>query len=201
MTAPALRSIWGLVLALVLALGACGRSPIVHYYTLVGARPAALAPLAGPSIVVGPVAVPETVDRPEIVLRVSPTRLALTDEHQWAEPLAEEIARAMADDLAIALPHARVAAGAPPGEVRPDWEVRVSVQRFDSALDVEAIIEALWSVRRADGGVVKTGRSLVRVAAAGRGYDALVAAHARAVAQLSGEIAEVIRAEAPVAGR
>jgi uncharacterized lipoprotein YmbA len=74
-------------------------------------------------------------------------------------------------------------------------EVRVDVQRFESRLGAEASVEALWSVRRGDG-QPRTGRSFVSAPVRGPGYDALVAAHAQAVARLGQEIAGVVRAEA-----
>jgi uncharacterized lipoprotein YmbA len=189
-------------LILLVGLGACARSPVVHYYTLTATPPPPPGPAlaAAPFVAVGPVSIPEAVDRPEIVLRVSPTQVAVAEQHQWEGPLADEIARAMADDLARALPQARVAPVAP-GEGHRDLEVLVNVQRFDSELGRDATLEALWTVRRPDRTEVRSGRSLVRVAPGAGGYDALVAAHAHAVARLSGEIAEAIRAEAPVAGR
>ena len=49
---------------------------------------------------VGPASVPETLDRPELVLRVSATELVIDDSHHWAEPLRSGIARAVAGGLA-----------------------------------------------------------------------------------------------------
>jgi uncharacterized lipoprotein YmbA len=76
---------------------------------------------------------------------------------------------------------------------KADCQVLVDVQRFDSALGDAAVIEALWTIRL-PGGVTKTGRSTVREPAAGAGFDAIVAAHGRALGRLSQEIADSIRA-------
>jgi uncharacterized lipoprotein YmbA len=53
--------------------------------------------------------VPEALDRPELVLRVSATELAIDDSHRWAEPLRTGIARAVAGGLARELDGAQVA--------------------------------------------------------------------------------------------
>jgi len=57
-------------------------------------------------------------------------------------------------------------------------------------------IDALWTVRRASGGEPRTGRSVVHEPTGGDGYDALVAAHGRALATVSRDVAESIRAAA-----
>ena len=76
---------------------------------------------------------------------------------------------------------------------RPDIQVLVDLQRFDSTLGETVTIDAVWSVRRSPNGQTKTGRSLIQEPAGGQGYDALVAAHSRALAKVSREIAEAIR--------
>ena len=70
----------------------------------------------------------------------------------------------------------------------------VDIQRFDSVLGEAVTIDALWTVRRAAGGATKTGRSSVRETVSGAGFDALVAAHSRALASVSRDIAGAIRA-------
>jgi hypothetical protein len=75
-----------------------------------------------------------------------------------------------------------------------DYRASVEVQGFDSALGEAATLDALWTVRRLRDGKARTGRTTVREAVTGKGYDALAAAHSRAVARLSGDIAEAIRA-------
>jgi uncharacterized lipoprotein YmbA len=180
---------------LALLLAACGSPPKERFYTLtpaeVPAAPAAAGP--GPSIAVGPVTVPESVDRPPIVVQVAANRVAVHEFDRWASPLKAEIARVVAANLARELGTARVWSDAQAVLPSPDYQVLVDVQRFDSALGEAVTIEALWTVRRA-GGAPKTGRSSVREPVSGGGFDALVAAHGRALARLSGDIAGAIRA-------
>ncbi|HCZ15715.1 MAG TPA: hypothetical protein DHV85_14240, partial [Candidatus Accumulibacter sp.] len=76
----------------------------------------------------------------------------------------------------------------------PDHQVLIDFQRFDSTLGEGVLIEALWTVRPAAGGAAKSGRSQVREPSAGAGFEALVAAHSRALARVSGDIAAAIRA-------
>jgi uncharacterized protein len=185
-----------LLLASVLA-ASCASSPQTSYYTLdVGTLPPAAAG-ANYSIVVGPVTLPETVDRPQLVVRASPSRVGILENHRWAEPLKTEIPRVIAANLARDLKTARVAGYPQYTLANPDFTVLLDVQRFESALGDAVTIDALWTIRRAAGSDTRSGRSIVRESAAGSDYDALVAAHGRALARISAEIAEGVRGLVP----
>ena len=183
------------VACLVLLLAACGSPPKERYYTLTAAA-SAPAPAAGAStssIAVGPVTVPEMVDQPQFVVQVGANQVAIYEFHRWASPLKGEIARVIAANLAQELGTVRVWSYAQATLPKPDYQVLVDVQRFDSALGDAVTVEALWTVRSAAGGGPKTGRSSVREPVSGAGFDALVAAHSRALAQVSRDIAGAIR--------
>ena len=181
---------------LVAILVGCGGSPDSRFYTLGGgAIPASdrnEKATAEYIIAVGPVSLPESVDRPQIVVRVGPNQVAIMEQHRWAAPLGSEISRVIAEDLAQLLGN-RMVSSYEQNNARPDIQVLVDLQRFDSTLGETVTIDALWSVRRSLNGQPKTGRSLVQEPAGGEGYDALVAAHSRALAKVSREIAEAIR--------
>jgi uncharacterized lipoprotein YmbA len=83
-----------------------------------------------------------------------------------------------------------------PQSVGTDAEYRaaIEVQRFESAPGEAGTLDAVWAVSRAKDGKSQTGRTTVREAASEKGYDALAAAHSRAVARLSRDIADAVRA-------
>jgi uncharacterized lipoprotein YmbA len=128
------------------------------------------------------------------VVQVAANQVAIYEFHRWASPLKSEIARVIAANLAQDLGATRVWSYAQTTLPSPDYQVLVDVQRFDSALGDAVTINALWTVRRAAGGAPKTGRSSVREPTSSAGFDALVAAHSRALARVSGDIAAAIRA-------
>ena len=66
----------------------------------------------------------------------------------------------------------------------------------DSVPSQAALVEAVWTVHSTAGGETRSGRTVAREAVAGDGFDALAAAHSRALAKMSGDIATAIRAEA-----
>ena len=190
------RSLYLVLLAL---LTACGTSPAPRYYTLdplgaTGVSPVAQAAADAPSVWVGPVSLPESVDRPQLVVRLAPNRVAILDQHRWAEPLGSAISRAIAADLSTLLGGARVSAEAQHAAAGAQVRVLVDVQRFESVPGQGVTIEALWSVRRTAEAEPQRGHSLLSESVSGPDYEALAAAHARALVALSRDIAQAIRA-------
>lgn len=181
--------------ALVAAVaGGCGTSTPPRYYTLASTATSTGA-AADFGVLVGPVSVPASVDRPELVLQVAPNRVEVEEFDRWAAPLAEGIARTVAGDLAVLLGTPDVAT-APFANFAPAWRVTINVQRFDSVAGEAAVLEAVWAVRRTTGGETRSGRTVAREVVGGAGLEALAAAHSRALAKLSGDIAAGIRAAA-----
>ena len=174
----------------------CSGSPEPRFYTMGGGGTPASdrneKATAEYTVAVGPISLPESVDRPQIVVRVGANQVAIMEQHRWAAPLRSEISRVIAEDLGQLLSN-RLVSSYEQNAGRPDIQVLVDLQRFDSTLGESVTIDALWSVRRSPNGQPKTGRSLIQERAGGEGYDARVAAHSRALATMSREIAEAIR--------
>jgi len=183
------------LILLTIILAGCG-SPKEYLYTLSSSTASgstrALPTNALASIVVGPVTLPEVVDRPQIVVRVGPNQVALAEQHRWAASLKREIPRVIAENLAQLLGSGLVSSYEQEVGARADIQVLLDVKRFDATVGEAATIESFWTIRRASGQPT-TGRSVVREPIGGDGYDGLVAAHSRALAALSREIAEAIR--------
>ena len=185
----------------VAVLTSCGSPPKERFYTLSAAGVAANATAAeaGDHVVVGPVTLPEVVDRPQLVVRIGANEVAILEQHRWAEPLKSEIPRLIARTLSQLLGTSQVSAYPESASQEAGLRVAVDIQRFEAAPGIEVSVEALWSVRRLPGGKPTTGRSVVREPIAGEGYDAVVAAYGRALATLSGDIARAIRKLGPMA--
>ena len=174
-------------------LGGCG-SPASRFYTLVSDATLAQTPAAAPvSIVVGPVTIPDVVDRPQIVTRVSVNEVKLNDFARWAEPLKTDIAGVIAANLRALLATDRVTVLGAGADSAAAWRIRVDVARFESEPPVAVAIDAMWTVQPPGKQAAITGRSAVREPVTNDGFDALVAAHNRALAVVSRDIAATIR--------
>ena len=195
------RYLWSVAVFLTLSsLTGCASSPSETYYTLsAGAAVNGSTPAGSESaysIAVGPITLPEVVDRPQFVLRAGPNEVTFVELHRWAGPLKSEIPRIVADNLAADLNVKRVTAYPQNAGENADYRVLIDIQRFDSTLGESVTIDALWTVKRTSDGALQTGRSTARESSSGGTYEAVVAAHSRALATISHEIAEAIRSSA-----
>ena len=176
------------------AVAGCVSAPS-RFYTLNSTATGDGAPATSYTVVVGPVSVPALVDRPQFTVQVETNRVAIDEFNRWAAPLNENIARVVAGDLAVLLGTPKVAT-APLANFDPAYRVTIDIQRFESEPGKSALIEAVWVVRRTAGVAARTGHTIAREPAQGLGFDALAAAHSRALAKVSRDIASAIRAEA-----
>ncbi|WP_423378326.1 PqiC family protein [Burkholderia sp. LMG 32019] len=180
-----------------LALAACS-SPPARFYTLSpadAATPLRTAP-ANPAflIEVPSVGVPELVAKNQLVVQKNAAQVDVLEQERWASPPADEIRRALSDDLATRLGTIDVANSAyPPGV--PVYRISVNVQRFESWPAKRAAIDAVWSVRSLATQAVMTCRTSVAEPVAD-GYDALVAGHRRALDVIAAQAAAGVRAMA-----
>lgn len=189
------RNLAVLALAAALLLGAaCSRSPRVTYYNLTpgGVLPAAVQQPFSSSVVVGPVTIPEVVNRPQLVVRQAPNRVAVLESHRWAEPLKDELPRLMAEDVGRLLGSSRVFAYGQNSGASAQYRVLVDIIRLEAAARESVTLEASWVVRGA-GSYRREGRARVREQVTGSGYEAVAAALSRAVAGVSAEIARTVR--------
>jgi len=178
--------------ALIALLAGCA-SPDARFYTLrATTAPAALS--VDVSVAVGPVSVPAAVDRAQIVVSAGPNQVRVDEFNRWVSPLQDIIARVVAENLVAMLGTTRVTLFPQTLSASADYRAAIEVQRFESTLGEAATLDAVWTVSRARDGASRTGRTTVREPAPGAGYEALAAAHSRAISRLSRDIADAVRA-------
>ena len=202
---------------LVVLLSACSSSPKTSYYTLSTApTPSAPATSTGTSVIVGPVSLPESVDQALLVVHNGTNQVSKSEFHRWAGSLKGDISRVIAANLAHDLGTTRVWSYAQSMHTKADYQVLIDVQSFDARLGEVVVLDVLWTIRpsanfvasvtpaKAGGklaettpvatpGLPRSGRTLVREAVSGAGYEPLVAAQSRALMQVSADIAKAIR--------
>jgi len=171
----------------------CSSTPPSNFYTL-SRTTAAAAPASQLSVVVGPVSIPAIVDQPQMVVSTGANQIQIDEFHRWASPLASDISRVVAENLVTLLGTPRVSQFQQSLNAPGDYRVAIEVQSFVSEPGEAATLNAVWIVRRSKDGKSETGRTALREAATDKGYDALVAAHSRALARMSQDIADAVRA-------
>jgi len=183
------------------AMGGCASSKQARFYTLSplgapGDLPKRVPAEQGIPIAIGPVAIPDYLNRPQIVSRSGPRELKLAEFDRWAGFLEEDISRVLAENLSVLLAPDNVTVLRWGGDAYPfpaEYRVIVEVLRFDGTLGESVILEARWSVsREEEKKVLFLGESNVREPVGGPEYEALVEAMSRALATLGREIAAAI---------
>lgn len=152
------------------------------------ARPAAL------SIVVDRINLPDTVDRPQFVVRVDANQVRILEQQRWAEPLRSAIPRVVAEDVGRLLGRNDVTAYS--GDSAPAVRLRIAldVARFEAQLGEGVTVEVNWTVRAPESGASRSGRTVAHETMTGPGYEMLAAAQSRALATVSADIARAILA-------
>jgi len=185
----------GMLLAL--ALGAAGCLSLkpqpdpARFYVLSATVPEPAARQPGLVVGVGPITLPDYLDRSQLVTRYGDHRLGLAEASRWAEPLEPMVARVLRDDVVAALgaergidyPWARTFAPAP--------VVEVDFEHFERDSAGTALLDARWRVRH--GASVRVGRSQLAEPSASTSSEDAVAAMSRVLGRLAGEIATAAR--------
>jgi uncharacterized lipoprotein YmbA len=192
------RKQWRLVLVSAIAtlVAACSGSTPTRFYMLAssvsdqGSLPATPAPTAL-VIALGPVSLPNYVDRPQIVTRESANAVQLGTFDHWAGDLEDMLPRVLAEDLAGRLPADRIVSF--PRVVSPafDYRVAVDISRFDVSPEGEAVVAASWQIYDPTGRSALSVRDTsVQTPAISRSYEQRVAALSRALGDLGTAIAQ-----------
>jgi uncharacterized lipoprotein YmbA len=147
---------------------------------------------------VGPVTIPEAVDRPQLVVRRNSVQLVALEQERWAEPLREAIPRVLSDAIAGKLPTVSATSFASTPLPRWDMRVFVDITRFEAIPGEWVIIEVHWWLQLTADDRVPDGSSIIRMPVRGgpQDYDAIVAAEAAGLSEVGAVLSQVIAREA-----
>jgi len=184
-----------LPVGLAMLLGACASAPDVRYFTLQTAAAQARTSSSGMVIALGPVDLPEYLDRPQIVTRTGGNRLSVDEFNRWGGSLDEEIGRALARAISGRLNDVQIHRYPSRISVDPVYRIAVDIRAFDGVLGGEVNLQAAWSLiddRRAKVRRTRQGSYLSRTA--GPGHEAYAAALTDTLNQLARDIAASLKA-------
>ena len=179
----------------VLMLSACGRTPPAKFYTLQPVEQSSTGKSLPPDVAlaVGPVAIPAALDRAEIVTRDAGNEVSFSEYQRWAGPLKQSIAAVIAQNVGTLLETERVTPFTHENIFQPTHRVVININRYDSQLAKEFLLSATWSIKNLKANKLLLIRnSIIREPLASAGYEELVAAHSKALAALSQEIAAAL---------
>jgi len=185
--------------AMSLALAGClGSSRPSRFYTLAplqirngqgGTPPDA-------TLAIGPVEIPESIDRPQIVTRTGANELVVAEFDRWGGSLDSEISGALvatvrdrlaSQQIAVAPWRSAILSG-----VGPSYRAAVSVSRFDGIPGQSVVLQGRWELIGQGSESLGVREATVTERIDGAGYDALVAAMQRALVRFGQQMADSV---------
>jgi uncharacterized protein len=185
---------WLVMLPAIFCMACASSSVPATYYGLQSAAAPPEQSLQNPlTIGVGPVVLPDYLDRAAIVTRVSPNRLQINTGHRWAGSLQNEILQALAGNLKHETASRQVVVFPWGSNFEPDIRFRVSIHAFEGQLARRIHLNATWAMtRRGSDQVVFIGDSDIAEEITGKDFEALADAMGRALATMSHDMAAAV---------
>jgi uncharacterized protein len=187
-------------LLLAILLQGCASSAPVRFYTLAPMKEAVTYgrdPVAQPrfTVGVGPVEIPDFLERPHIVTRNGGNEMIMAEYDRWAGSLKQDITRVLIEDVSAYLaPGASVFSWK--RSIPLDWRVAVEVTRLDITPGREVVLGAQWILFAGDRKApLKLRGQTFTEPLEGKDISAAVAMIGNAMGRLSKEIAGDVRAE------
>jgi len=145
----------------------------------------------GTIIGVGPVKIPEYLDRPQIVTQSDAKMLQFAQFDRWGESLDLGVARLIREDLTMRLPGAKWCLYPWNPAIAVKYQVLVEIVQLDSNLDKDMDFVVQWTVLDVQNSkTVMIKRSEFHEPIVPKSYSGLVTTLSKACASLSSQIAE-----------
>lgn len=183
------------MILLMILLSGCARTGSTRFYTLSAlsdGEPAAspFRTIGNTAIGIGPVSLPDYLDRPQIVTRTSPQELELAEFDKWAGSLKQDVPRVIAENLSTLMGSDQVYIFPWKSSLPIRYQVIIDINRFEAQMGSHADLEAQWTVFENDGRTpIVTRKSTIRKPAKPAAYTAVVQAESEVLSELSREIA------------
>ena len=147
-----------------------------------------------PAIGLGPIHLPGYLDQDQIVTRISQNRITLSDNDRWAEPLADNIAHVLAQNLSMLLQTQQVTLQPWTGQQRPTYQLEIDVLSFETDTAGTAHLVARWFMRDvATRQTIAEKEVRLTASAEGTSTEQLVASLSKTLGDFSVGIASAIR--------
>lgn len=134
------------LLSLLGALAACGSSPPSNHYVLT-ARVSEPPAQESPSLGIGPITIPEYLNRNGLVYNRQGNQLRVSSTERWAEPLEDGLKRVLSMNLASLVNTQNVRFFPWNSRRNPEYGIKINLLMLD-ANDQEATLVAEWLVYR-----------------------------------------------------
>ncbi|MDC0999921.1 PqiC family protein [Methylophilaceae bacterium] len=141
----------------------------------------------GPMIGLGPIRLPEYLDRFQMVVAVSQNKYKLIDGHRWAEKLDQNISLALFKTLPGQLGTDKMIRYPWPQRPGVDFQVKIDILELNVDQDGQSQLVAQWSIKSKDKTILNK-RSTFTAQASTTDIDKMVQAQSECLTQLGQEI-------------
>jgi len=183
-----------LLLLFIIVIG-CGGSKPSRYYLLTSQTNSSETEnnIKNLKIGIGPVQFPEYLRRPQLVSFVRTQQLNLAEYDRWAEPLDQNFARVLAENLTWLIPTEQIFIYPFIGNQELDYHIIIEVRQFEMNKDSLVKLIAQWQIFR---GTVDqpliSGRSKYQESVNSEDYETVIGGMSKLTGSMSREIAETI---------
>jgi len=147
----------------------------------------------GNIIGIGPISLPKYLDRPQIITFTGDYTISISEFHQWAEPLQNNLTRVLIESLSVLLPNNRFEVYPWRSSIETRHQIAITIDHFDLNPNI-ALLSAHW--------VIETGRNnpsqqrhstSIKKSLPDTQYESKISALSQLLVLLSTEIAESIK--------
>ncbi len=179
-----------------LLLVGCGTSPKTQIYILSSIERDTTPIMDAQNVVikVGPVSIPDTLDKAPIISRIDSNSLLADDYNRWSGDYRDDIQRIIGENLSILLPKSHIALGQETMLLPEDFQVIINIREFYGQLGGSVTLNVGWTVaRKGKNKSITVKKSVLQENTSGVDYASYVAAQSRLLAKLSQEISNTIK--------
>ncbi len=188
---------FGIALLTLFISGCVGGSKPAQFYMLnadYGVTSTFRVPLSAnaPVIGLGPIRIPEYLNRPQMIVGITDNQYQLSEDHRWAERLDQNISLALFKALPRQLGTDRIVRFPWPQRQVVDYQVGIDILEFNVEANGQSRLIAQWFVKRKDKPTIDK-RSEYRVPASTTDYEVMVKAQSQCLTKLGQEISGTLR--------
>ena len=145
-----------------------------------------------PMVGLGPIHIPEYLDRPQMVIAVTDHQYRLSEDHRWAESLDQNISLALFEALPSQLGTDRIVRYPWPQRLVIDYQIGIDILEFNVDANNQSRLTAQWFIKRKDQSTIDK-RFDCRIPSSNTDYDLMVETQSQCLSKLGREIANTLR--------
>lgn len=186
-----------LVVFMFMIISGCAGTDPSRFYTLHASKSPDIVQQSLPSelfVMIGPIEIPDYLDRPQIVSRTSQNEITFSEFQRWAGSLKDDITRVLSEDLTELLSGDAISISPWEWGTTSDYRIGVIIRRFDIRPEGNVLLNARCTIIGKDGMTqLLMWEASITEPFTEQTYDAKVSSMSRALEKLSQDIAEKIK--------